>query len=558
MDNKENRKAFDFDEEWDVEKFLQQRYEREQTQQEAEQPTLQMHGRVSPQAPVGATPQAPVRVSSRAPAQRRQQQTPVRRTPAQRTQRQNSASRNRQNKSNVNWRGWAILIGGGLLILSILIVMIAAIVSAASSSDGPDLPAGVTEASEVTEMQLTPEERIADILPRADFAAAGYDYDGAIAILQEFGADWQAQPELSAANDRYLAEKAKVVRYEDTTQITHIFFHSLIVDTDRAFDGDDEQNGYNQYMATVTEFNRILEELYKRNFVLVRIHDIVKVEKDENGKDVFKQGDIYLPPGKQPIVISQDDVNYYAYMVDSDGDRYADAGGDGFANRIVIGDDGYPTCAYITADGQTLYGDYDLAPILEHFVQEHPDFSYRGARGILALTGYEGVFGYKTHPSWKDVLGEAAYNEEVQAAKDVTQCLKDHGWEIACHSYAHFGYGYNSAEDILADVNKWEDQVQPIVGDSDIFIYPYGSDIAGIEAYEGAKFDAMYQAGYRFFCNVDGSTPYWVQIRDNYVRQGRRNIDGYRMFWGPELLDDLFDVKEIWDEARPETVPSIV
>lgn len=529
MEN-EHRKAFDFDEEWDVEKVLQQRYERAQQPQQ-------------PQQPQRAIPQEPVQpVYQPAPAQR-----------AQRT-----ANRNRKKKSRVNWRGWAIVIGGGILALALLIGVIALIVHAVGGSgDSPAAP-GVTEVSEVPEVTLSPEERIADILPRADFVAAGYDYDGAIAILQEYGEDWQEQPELSAANERYLAEKAKLVRYEDTTQITHIFFHSLIVDTDRAFDGDNEQNGYNQYMATVTEFNRVLEELYKRNFVLVRIHDIVKVEKDENGKDVFKQGDIYLPPGKEPIVISQDDVNYYEYMVDGDGDHYPDALGDGFANRIVIGEDGYPTCRYITADGQTVYGDYDLAPILEHFVQEHPDFSYHGARGILALTGYEGVFGYKTHPKWKDILGEEAYNEEVQAAKDVTQCLKDHGWEIACHSYAHFGYGYNSAEDIYADVQKWEDQVQPIVGDSDIFIYPYGSDIAGIEKYEGAKYEAMYQAGYRFFCNVDGSTPYWVQIHDDYVRQGRRNIDGYRMFWGPELLDDLFDVEEIWDKARPETVPSIV
>lgn len=538
MDNSNrDREVFDF-EEWDVEKIIQQYRAREEEE-------------VQPERTIPLEPVQPV---YQPPAQ--SERTSV---PAQRRRTQDAASRNRRKKkSRVNWRGWAIVIGGAILILALLIGLISLIVHAVSGSDEPDGAAKTADVSEATEETLSPEERLPDILQRADFVAAGYDYDAAIAILQEFGADWQSQPELAAANDRYLAEKAKLVRYEDTTQITHIFFHSLIVDTDRAFDGDSKENGYNQYMATVTEFNRILDELYKRNFVLVRIHDIVKVEKDENGKDVFKQGDIYLPPGKQPIVISQDDVNYYEYMVDGDGDRFPDAGGDGFANRIVIGEDGYPTCEYYTADGQKVLGDYDLAPILEHFVRAHPDFSYHGARGILALTGYEGVFGYKTHPQWKDILGEEAYHEEVQKAIDVTQCLKDHGWEIACHSYAHFGYGYNSAEGILADVNKWEDQVQPIVGDSDIFIYPYGSDIAGIEKYEGAKYEAMYQAGYRFFCNVDGSTPYWVQIHDDYVRQGRRNIDGYRMFWGPELLDDLFDVDEIWDKARPETVPSIV
>ena len=276
--NKTNGDVFDFDEEWDVEKVLQQRYEREQQEPE----------RVIPQKPVQPAYQ---------PAQQEQVQRP------QRPASQNRSRNGGKKKKRVNWRGLAILIGGAIVLLALLIGLIVLIVNAIGGSDDPSKAADLTEAAEATEETLPPEERIADILERADFIAAGYDYDKAIGILQEFGTDWQAQPELSAANERYLAEKAKLVRYEDTTQITHIFFHSLIVDTDRAFDGDSKETGYNQYMATVTEFNRVLEELYKRNFVLVRIHDIVKVEKDENGKDVFKQGDIYLPPGKEPIVI---------------------------------------------------------------------------------------------------------------------------------------------------------------------------------------------------------------------------------------------------------------
>ena len=175
----------------------------------------------------------------------------------------------------------------------------------------------------------------------------------------------------------------------------------------------------------------------------------------------------------------------------------------------------------------------------------------------MAVTGYEGVFGYHTHPDWKNTLGEDAYAEEIRKAQDLTKCLKEHGYEIASHSFGHPSYGNLSAEEVEADIRKWENQVQPIVGDSDIFIYPYGSDIAGVENYSGAKFNALYAAGYRFFCNVD-STRYWVQIHDNYVRQGRRNIDGYRMWWDPELLEDLFDVEAIFDPARPTPVPSIV
>mgnify|MGYP000718429092 FL=1 len=34
-----------------------------------------------------------------------------------------------------------------------------------------------------------------------------------------------------------------------------------------------------------------------------------------------------------------------------------------------------------------------MVPLIDRFVEEHPDFSYRGAKGIVALTGYNGILG---------------------------------------------------------------------------------------------------------------------------------------------------------------------
>ena len=145
-------------------------------------------------------------------------------------------------------------------------------------------------------------------------------------------------------------------------------------------------------------------------------------------------------------MMSQDDVNYYAYMVSTDDGHnkvpeFVNSRCDGFAHKLVIGEDGYPTCEYLTPEGEIVTGDYDLVPILEKFIQQHPDFSYRGARAILGVTGYEGVFGYRTKPSYEAALGTEAYQAEVQAAKEVAQCLRDHGWILASHSYGHPAYG---------------------------------------------------------------------------------------------------------------------
>ena len=108
------------------------------------------------------------------------------------------------------------------------------------------------------------------------------------------------------------------------------------------------------------------------------------------------------------------------------------------------------------------------------------------------------------------------------------------------------------------DSDKWEATVQPIIGDCDIILYPHGSDISDANPYtfDNLKFAALYEDGYRYFFNVD-SNKYWSQLGSNYYRGGRRNLDGYRMWHNPKRLEDLFDVKEIFDAARPTPVPKI-
>ena len=433
------------------------------------------------------------------------------------------------------------------------------------------------------EPTLSPEvlAEAADLIKKADILAAGYDYDKAIALLQDFGYADEI-PELGENIAKYEEAKAACTRYEDMNSVTHIFFHSLIVDTARAFGkGSTQAGGYNQWMTTVDEFKFILESMYERGFVLVTPYQVAYEVIDENGNAKFVEGDIYLPEGKKPFIMSQDDVNYYGYMIaDSNAGVnttpvYAKACGDGFAHKIVIGEDGKPTCEYMDAQGNIHVGEYDLVPILEAFIQEHPDFAYQGARAVLAVTGYEGVFGYRTKPSYEANMGSAKYAQEIADAKAVVQCLKDNGWIIASHSYGHPAYGDISATRVEADSTKWENTVQPIVGDCDIIIYPHGSDIASQKSnytMSNAKFKALYDDGYRYFFNVDSSDS-WVQMGENYYRGGRRNVDGYRMWYHPQKLDDLMGTKtiqytkngttytktvsEAFDKARPCPVPQV-
>ncbi len=425
--------------------------------------------------------------------------------------------------------------------------------STVSSSDSTT-PSG----DDVTKPNDQVDPDVEQLIAEADFVAAGYDYAKAIEILKGYK-DYANTPALTAKVAQYEKQDKQLVTFTSHNTITHIFFHSLIVDTDRAFDGDGDSQGYHSYMTTVKEFNAILEEMYAKGYVLISPYDMAHEAADGSG---FVYGDIRLPSGKKPFLMSQDDLNYYSYMIGTgsginETPIFVDTNNDGFANKIVI-KDGKPTCEYMDADGNLHYGEYDLVPCLEAFIQKHPDFSYHGARAILGMTGYEGVFGYRTKPSYEAALGSEAYAAEVAAAKEVAQCLRDNGWILASHSYGHPAYGNISAERVEKDSTKWENTVQSIIGDTDVILYPHGSDIAGAEKYtfNNAKFKALYDDGYRYFFNVD-SAIYWNQLGDNYFRGGRRNLDGYRMYHNPDLVADLFDVEDVWDDARPTNAPRL-
>lgn len=65
------------------------------------------------------------------------------------------------------------------------------------------------------------------------------------------------------------------------------------------------------------------------------------------------------------------------------------------------------------------------------------------------------------------------------------------------------------------------------------------------------------EMGFDYFCNVDANR-YFVQLGDNYLRQGRRNLDGIRMWQAisgqKDWLSDLFDAGAVFDPERPTPV----
>ncbi|MBP5224943.1 MAG: hypothetical protein J6Z38_05110, partial [Lachnospiraceae bacterium] len=351
--------------------------------------------------------------------------------------------------------------------------------------------------------------------------------------------------------------------------------------------------------------------MYARGYVLVDIHDIARIETMADGSERMMYLPIYLPEGKKAFVMSQDDVCYYDYMIrsaeyirkDDKGDSYT-----GCATKLVINEEGKIVNEMMMKDGTYTYGAYDLVPILDEFIEAHPDFSYHGHKATLALTGYNGILGYRTSyiayasdeilNQHYDALFKGGRFDEAHAyelARDpkvhtyevadiedqraeaarVAQALLDDGYTFASHTWGHMDMSevardtQNPEERLFRDTQWWDVEVAPLIGGTDVIIFAYGGDMgwrpyaAGNEAYKFLK-----SMGFDYYCNVDASQHTWMQLVSSvksddgsyqdtgFYRMARRNLDGQRMledilYPEKDRLTDLFDSKKIFSRNRP-------
>ena len=175
-----------------------------------------------------------------------------------------------------------------LLLLAVVAAAFAvwALVSALRSApDGRTDPDGAPAQSD--EQQPAPDEPSDEaqlaaerqaLLDEAALLAQGYYYDEAIAALQNAGELQNAETDAELARIQGL--KDSLVPYEG--QLYHVFFHSLIVYPELAFDDKGHPaEGYNMWMTTVSEFKAMLPLFLENDFVLYDITEMV--EFDENG-----------------------------------------------------------------------------------------------------------------------------------------------------------------------------------------------------------------------------------------------------------------------------------
>ena len=383
------------------------------------------------------------------------------------------------------------------------------------------------------------------IMDQAAVLAAGYDYDAAIDLLDSFSGDQSKYQGMITQKASYDDLQATMQEFSDPSQIPNLSFHVLIADPARAWKDANYGGQYNRNFVTTEEFSKILDQLYANNYVLVDYDSFITMSPDLDGNNVYMKNSIYLPEGKKPVMITETMVNYFAYMIDPDKNGTPDANGGGFASKLIVDASGDIKAEMVNAEGQTVVGDYDLVPILESFIKEHPDFSYRGARATLAVTGDEGVFGYRCNTSYVQNYGNDFYEQECANAKKIVQALRDKGYTIACYSYSNENYRDLNAQQIKEDIQKWQSQTVPVVGDVDIIVFARGTDI---DDYSGAKFKVLQDAGFGIMVN-SGNAAY-AEVNTDFVRQTRLMVTGNAMGWYATRFSGLFDCNLVLDSSR--------
>ncbi|HBP37742.1 MAG TPA: hypothetical protein DD640_03185 [Clostridiales bacterium] len=380
------------------------------------------------------------------------------------------------------------------------------------------------------------------LLEQARLLMAGGRYLTAQDALQELAVVFPEDPDLLAD----LAEcrtrvPEQLAPYSGIIEV--ITVKPLIVRPEKAFDGDSYAGAANDSMLTVGEFNAMLEQLYANQYILIDSSRIYTEDRRLN--------ELQLPPGKKPLVLVLEGLNYYATRRET-----------GNCWNLVLDEGGEVSAEYPDASGNMIVDrGGEAIGILDEFVAAHPDFSLDGAKGTISLTGYECVFGYVTDQDQLDDRNQALQDNGMaavsltgdditanrQQAQEIIDRLKMTGWLFASSTYGFIDARNQTMERIQADTQKWLDQVGKLTGPVGFLNYPNGSFLTGSD--ERAIW--LKEQGFILFGGL-GTTAY-LYAGEDYIYVDKTPINGFTLRNAASYqLSRLFDAGLVYDRnVRP-------
>lgn len=341
-----------------------------------------------------------------------------------------------------------------------------------------------------------------------------YEINECLALLNSISSMWSRDNsiELIIENvESYKSAQEETYTYKGAIEVLSV--RNLMAFPETVYASDSKYaNSYDSSLITPGEFSDILESLYDNDYILIPIETLSSAESLAGVK---------VPSGKTPFVLVVEDLSYPSANK-----------GSGVVDKLALDEDGR-LCS--VTDNELSY-DNESVMILEDFAKAHPDFVFKGARGCISLTGYDGVFGYRLDTE-----------ESVNAARAVAEHLRSRGWTFACNSYTYADMQKASLETLKEDTDTWISEIGGIVGDASTYIWPYGSSVRS-----GEKHTYLYDAGFRVYCGMGVAAYRGAEPDGMGVFVDRKPLNGYSLRNRRDEYLHLFDTELVLDPVRPE------
>lgn len=365
-----------------------------------------------------------------------------------------------------------------------------------------------------------------------------YDADLIIESIIEYLPDRAALTEAQAANDKLLP--ASVVNWSNP--IDAISIKPLIADPDRAFDNDRYSEMANKELLTAAEFRLLLEVLYQNDYVLVHANEIV----DEDGK----LQSLIVPADKKPLLLFLDEFYFTPERIESGVCARLDLN----AKQEVVG------VVQDRMGGEELSDNATAINVLENFLQEHQDFSFNGAKGVIVLSGVDGLLGYPLLPEQSARQLQQAQNiglefqqnplDNLDANREklakIFAALRERQWLFASQSYGRLSIPDYSLAAISADTERMHELTVELCGPLEIFSFTGGNHA------EGQPMLTKHLAESGFRLQSGSAAPYAYTIQNNaYVYLDKQQITADKLRYPlSDALSKLVGDRQIITEIK--------
>ena len=313
--------------------------------------------------------------------------------------------------------------------------------------------------------------------------------------------------------------------YNYDGEIFSLSFNTLMAFPEKALgDNNNLSASFDESKITTTEFKTILYELYKNNYVLISTNQIID-------STTLEQIPLKLPKNKKPILLVFDNVSYKS--------NYQNLGE---IDKIII-DRNNNLATYTTKKSiqDRVAYDNEFILILENFIKQFPDFSFNGAKGIIFLTGENGILGYNTNHK------NASSKYESKRVSEVIKKLKSWGWQFGCNNYSYKLDSSLSDMEFAKDLSLWNAEVSPLIGTTNLYAYPYGENDEN-----SSKQELLITSGFKIFFECGDPNP--IQKVSNTYHFYYYKINGKALRENTQILDKLFTCEKVYD-YHYRTVP---